>query len=426
MNSPSPSHDPFASDSYEPWDPFEDVPSQQQTQASKLQLCQFADWDSERLYDEDPPQYIHYSVEWKVTVNNRAIMPKDTEQDVVLALADCWEHILKPKLENFLHKKNRPLESEHTTVVVSVTERSERDLTKRFDDTSIEWAVIERQLVAWGELFRAGKKLRLNLSFNYIDTSQSSTTLSRKAERKGYSSTTRQMLAERAVQLNAEEASSGQPSIWANVYSLMRCPGHPCHLGPHCWVDPDGKKHYKLLTPHLKSLIEYVEQGHTLRSHNDVPEAIREQLYTEERQSVERRKKASSTSTANFPINITNVLPAHYQGPLGSSPAGALAPNIPSISAHRLNIPGLLDEAVEDYCAWQQSRVKKPTLKVEYKKACDVIIEDGMDLGLIHRDPNPEFLTKRGIKRGIAQHIVDDIDEWVKTYKRARTEEQLE
>jgi hypothetical protein len=37
---------------------------------------------------------------------------------------------------------------EDTTVVVSVTERSERDLTKRFDDTSIDWAVIERQLVA--------------------------------------------------------------------------------------------------------------------------------------------------------------------------------------------------------------------------------------------------------------------------------------
>ena len=41
-------------------------------------IYQFADWDSERTYDEDPPSYIHYSIEWKVTVNDRAIMPKDT------------------------------------------------------------------------------------------------------------------------------------------------------------------------------------------------------------------------------------------------------------------------------------------------------------------------------------------------------------
>jgi hypothetical protein len=58
---------------------------------------------------------------------------------------------------------------------------------------------------------------------------------------------------------------------------------------------------------------------------------------------------------------------------------------MPSISTpiNPLNIPGPRDETVEDYCTWQQSKVKKPTLKVEYQKACDVIIEDGMDLELI-------------------------------------------
>jgi len=89
----------------------------------------------------------------------------------------------------------------------------------------------------------------------------------------------------------------------------------------------------------------------------------------------------------------------------------------------RLDIPGFLDEHVEEYCTWQQSRVKKPSLKVEYKKACDVMIEDGMDLDLIRQDPNPDFLTKKGVKRGIAKHIVGDIDYWVEKVKRARTEE---
>jgi hypothetical protein len=58
-----------------------------------------------------------------VIVNNRAIMPKDMEQDIVLAPADYWEHFLEPKLENLLCKKNRPIRSNDTTIVVSVMER---------------------------------------------------------------------------------------------------------------------------------------------------------------------------------------------------------------------------------------------------------------------------------------------------------------
>jgi hypothetical protein len=117
---------------------------------------------------------------------------------------------------------------------------------------------------------------------------------------------------ERAAQLDAEGESSGQSSIWQEVYSLMRCPGPPCDLGPHCWRDPFGKRHYKLRTHHLRALIEFVEHGNTLQSHEDVPEQIREQLFKEERQRVERQPKAASCSTPFPPINITNVLPLAF------------------------------------------------------------------------------------------------------------------
>lgn len=422
MSSPARSDDLFQTDLYDQWDPFDD-PSQRQsqTQVDKLLFCKLADWDSDRVYDDIPPSYIHYSIEWKVTVNNRAIMPKDTEQDIVLSPTDYYEHFLKPKLDRFLRKKNRPLRSEDTTVTVSVTARAERNLTKRFDDTNIEWTVMESHIRSWGELYRAGKKLLLNLTFNYVDTSQATTTSLLKANRGGYSSTTQQMLAERATQLDAEEESSGQPSTWAYVYKLMRCPGPPCHLGPYCWCDPIGKKHYRLLTCHLKALIKYMDDGFTLQSHGDVPEDIREQLYKEEQQSIERHRKIAATSTGTLPpINI-HMLPAQAYQPQAGTPV----PDVPSTSTviNRLDIPDHRDEAVEDYCTWQQSKVKKPTLKVEYKKACDIIIEDGMDLELIHRDPNPEFLIQRGVKRGIAQRIVGDIDEWAQKYKQARTEE---
>ncbi len=89
--------------------------------------------------------------------------------------------------------------------MISITERSQRDLTKRFNNTNIDWTVIERQLVVWGELFRTGKKLRLNLSFNYVETSQPSAILSRKTDKRDGLSTTQQMLTERATQLDTKK-----------------------------------------------------------------------------------------------------------------------------------------------------------------------------------------------------------------------------
>jgi hypothetical protein len=217
--------------------------------------------------NEHPPRYIRYSIEWKVRVNNRE-MSKDTEQDLVLAPASYWRLFLKPSLEKVLLckmlAKNRTVKSEDTKIVVTVTERSERDVTKRFDDIDIDWSVIERQLVLWGDLFRAGKKLRVNISFNYVETGQPSATSLRKADKRGSSSTTQRMLTEGTAQVDAEQESTGQPSIWRDVYSLMRCSWDSCHLGPHCWCDPIGKKHYKLRLAHLRSLVEYVEKGHIL------------------------------------------------------------------------------------------------------------------------------------------------------------------
>ena len=46
-----------------------------------------------------------------------------------------------------------------------------------------------------------------------------------------------------------------------------------------------------------------------------------------------------------------------------------------------------------------------------------------MDLGLICQNPNPDFLIMKGGKRGIAEHLVGDIDYWIKNVKRVRTEE---
>jgi hypothetical protein len=57
----------------------EDTCSQQQakSQPAKLELLNIEEWDEEKTYDEDLPSCIHYTIEWKVTLNNKLIS-KDT------------------------------------------------------------------------------------------------------------------------------------------------------------------------------------------------------------------------------------------------------------------------------------------------------------------------------------------------------------
>ena len=106
----------------------------------------------------------------------------------------------------------------------------------------------------WGGLLRSSKKLRVDLSFNYVELAPPSAAARNRGNKRG-SSATQSMLADRASQLDAEQETSASASVWREVYALMRCPGPPCNRGPHCWRDPLGKKHYKLQTHHLKALI---------------------------------------------------------------------------------------------------------------------------------------------------------------------------
>ena len=89
----------------------------------------------------------------------------------------------------------------------------------------------------------------------------------------------------------------------------------------------------------------------------------------------------------------------------------------------RLNIPGFRDDAVKEYCAWQQSQVKELALKAGFQTACSVILKKGLDLELIRRNPNPKFLIDEDVQEGIAEHVVSDIDYWFENIKRPRIEE---
>ncbi|PSN61087.1 hypothetical protein BS50DRAFT_505256 [Corynespora cassiicola Philippines] len=206
----------------------------------------------------------------------------------------------------------------------------------------------------------------------------------------------------------------------------MRCPGPHCNLGPHCWRDPKEHKHYKLRTHHLKGLIRHVEQGGILLTHNDVPEDIRQQLYAEEQQRLERHRSRSSSSLP--PINITNVLPvpsSQFSVPAASVPACDLTES--SSGKHSpLTVPGARDVAVKEYSHWQQSQVDDEFLKIEYQKASGIALADGFDLEQIHENQDPKHFSDQGVKIGIARRFVSDIKRWVKQYECSSRVETLD
>jgi hypothetical protein len=98
-----------------------------------------------------------------------------------------------------------------------------------------------------------------------------------------------------------------------------------------------------------KSLIRHVEHGGQLRSHDDVPEDIRQQIYAEDQKRLEKHQRATKISSSNLPlINITNVLP----GPSHQEFMSALlmADQPPPITP--LSIPGLRGATGKEYSNW--------------------------------------------------------------------------
>lgn len=227
------------------------------------------------------------------------------------------------------------------------------------------------------------------------------------------------MLAARATQLDAEQETSRVSSVWRDVYALMRCPSQPCDLVPHCWRDPFAKRNYKLRTHHLKALVESIQQGRVLSSHEDVPGDVREQLCAEEQERRERRSTIASAATPSFPpITTTNVMPSQAQdSPSTASTSGTpLCEKWPSYRAN-LRIPGPRDLAIMAYSEWQRSNVVDEAQQSEYQKSCDAILLDMLPSEQVYEDQDPAFYIRHGVKRGVARRCVGYIETWAELYR---------
>ncbi|KAJ5720259.1 uncharacterized protein N7483_008193 [Penicillium malachiteum] len=345
------------------------------------------DFMQEGEVDDGGLDYVHYQIEWRVKLNNR-VVAKDTEQDLALPPRSYWERI-KDTAGNILRRKiahNR----------------------RRFEGANVDWTTVENQLLKWANLYRLGKKLRIQITINYIDDHGR---LSSRSDKRGKSSVTKGMITERDAEMDAEQASGGH-GVWRDVYRIMRCPGPPCrHEGQYCWQDPHGKKHYRLRTNHLKMLTRYVQQGGVIETHDDIPDSLREQLYAEESQRLERRNKGSDSLTCGSCHPVHFHLPSQMPIPTTSAAAESTAPAPKQTDT--IDIPGLLDIAVKEYAAWHQSRVSSQTFRENIQKACDLALENCLDLKQIHDDQDADFFVKNGVKAGAARRFVSDIARWV-------------
>ncbi|KAL4872345.1 hypothetical protein BDV12DRAFT_193439 [Aspergillus spectabilis] len=208
------------------------------------------------------------------------------------------------------------------------------------------------------------------------------------------------------------------PEIEKQLYAIMRCPGS-CELGLHYWQDPYGKKHYKLYRDEILSLVRYVQSRKILDSHEDMPGMIRDQIYRAGRRRLLEGQKGHNriSSESNYPlITITNVLPAQTsQQAISSSIPSSEGMATSSTSASRLNIAGLRDANIQTYYDWQQSQVGHASWKVEFQKACDVALDNGLDLDQIDELSDPEYFENQGVKWGIARRFIRDIRYWAET-----------
>jgi hypothetical protein len=266
-----------------------------------LPFVPYADWVPDQSYAEQPPpSCMHYLMEWKLTLNRR-LVAKQTEDDLVLAPSDFWKEELSSKIADIVKSTGKPCKPDATTIILSVNDRSERDITKHFKELQIDWPIVENKLQAWSHLLRIGKRLMMTVSFSYVESGKTARTARRGA--------TASQLAERNDRLEAEQVVSGGPDAWRHVYNLLRCPGPPCDRGPYCWQDPDGKKHYKLMGHHLRNLVKFVQRGCKLETHGDVPQDIRTELYAEDQQHVNRKRKrqdSNSSPSDHTPMIISN------------------------------------------------------------------------------------------------------------------------
>ncbi|KAH6869397.1 hypothetical protein B0T10DRAFT_501620 [Thelonectria olida] len=421
-NSPLYIDDEFELDYRTPELPTDDNPSASPTQPSQFQdrglpLLQLSDWDPTFQDDGLDPTCIHYDIEWKLQLKKGRLskLVEITEENLILAPGAYWDKFLSVELAATVKDKlpETKYEPDETTIVVSVEKRSERNMRKRFDGLHVDWKTVEDKLRSWAPLFREGNKLRIYISFVYKDINQP---VAATAWNHGRGATGRQLVARDQLLADQEETTGSRP-VWKEVYELLHCTGVPCVNSQfYCWRDPESKKHYKLDTNILGMLVDYAEEGHLLRTHDDVPENIRQVIYKQEDESAERRKLKRKRSDSLPPINITVTCPGHYGQHSGEGLAESNMKAQGPVVRKRpgdLVIPMRRNKALEKYYEWQRDQVDSPRWQQSIQYAYDITRDACLDLKHVYTEVSVDFYTDKGVQLGVALSFIKDVPLWV-------------
>lgn len=396
---------------------------QAEEQDCEGQLLLLQEWDGTT---EPSADAIRYTIEWKAVLKTKRI-GTNTEEDVFLAPKAFWDASLRQKVDDSLDREFSPQERPElgsTIVVVSVNKRAERGLTKEFVGSDIDWTLVAEKLESWADHFRDGKRLTVRITFRFRPRATAPQT---RAGGRGRQSATRRMRHEQALQRDAEEHVSGEAAPWRTVYDMMRCPGRPClNNQGWCWRDPHGGRHHKLLTVHLRRLVEHVKESNKFESHSDVPDTIRQQLYAE---AVQRAARHQHRNTGHPPsvmpyMQEPTPTPTQTPGTMHYSPAQEVLPSggiaAAPTSLQSLDVPGPQEDAISDYVAWHQSKASTPEWTSQFAKAGEVLLEEGFNLDLFYQTKPFDLLRNQGVSRGITLSFHRDIPTWLPGYRQKR------
>ncbi|OAL42639.1 hypothetical protein IQ07DRAFT_525749 [Pyrenochaeta sp. DS3sAY3a] len=199
---------------------------------------------------------------------------------------------------------------------------------------------------------------------------------------------------------------------------IFRCPGPPCDRGPYCWQDGATKKHYRLLGHHLRGIVKSIQQGGRIESHGDVPDDIRKQLYAEDQQHSDRKRKrrnSDSRPTDHVPVVINNYIPP-TSGQAVTYNTNETTRIMHGDRSPQLVVPGYREEAVEAYYEWHCSQVRSQKQKQSYKMARDLTLDRALDLEHVHIDSDAQFYIDHGVLEGVARRFVTDVKVFLDQY----------
>ncbi|EED19576.1 conserved hypothetical protein [Talaromyces stipitatus ATCC 10500] len=162
-----------------------------QEPSDRLGFLPLDEWDESGEYDVQSPQYVSYTIEWKLSLNHKKV-GGETAKDLIIAPSDYWVKSLKKAVEDMLQTTQK---------------RGQRVRP------------VEAQLCKWSNLLHIGKKLTVSINFKYQrDTNNHDPVLrTRKDKKRGRVTATTTMLAEREEDIAAEEVSGATLQLESSV-----------------------------------------------------------------------------------------------------------------------------------------------------------------------------------------------------------------